>query len=694
MLTKFKYLFLLMMLCLGVQGAMAQILDPTRQQTQQQTNPYTVDTSRRNQAPVLTGDALMDSLRKKEENKHDSVVFNSKFIRVTNERLLTDGTTLLPLDTGLTNFENYSPLNQPKHPKIGLGSMGLAQRNLLFEPEKKIGFDVGIHFLDAYMLYPQDLQYYAARVPVSNLQLYTGGSHEQIFKAMLATNVNPQWNIGLNFNIVGSRGWYNRQNVSDLTAAIFSWYQSKGKRYNLLTNLFFNNLKTPESGGILNDSIYRTGSFNKLTEPVRLANAKYQITNNGFYFKQFYYIGHIDSAAAGKPQGEVLPTQRVTHTFSYSNQHYIFFQNGADTYKVFPDYYFNSVNSRDSLAVQDIHNEFSYSFYLRPKSVSFVKNELKLDLGLVHDLYNYKQYVNDSVLTAFGKINEQSQKQAATFQNIKLTAKLGYKFSDKVALDADFQQIAQGRNFGDYLYDVKFTLSGGKKAGRIILGAYAQNNAPALVDASWISNHYVFKNDFKNQKIVNLSFNYLNDPLQIDLKAEYFLINDYLYFKAQPNGIDATPSQLTAPINLLKVSLGKNITWHRFHFDNYVVYQKTDYQSTLRTPEVYFYSNLYYGKRLFDAIDVVGGVNVRYNTPYVAPSYAVGIGQFYNGKDVTYNSYPLGAVYLKGTLQRTNLFIMYDYVNQGLQSQGFYTVNRYPMQDATIKIGVSWTFYN
>jgi hypothetical protein len=691
MFHQLKYLFLLL-ICLAARPAFAQVYNPN--QTQQQTNPYYRDTVTRPAAKVLTNAQMMDSLRKKEENKQDSVVFNSKFIRVTNERLLADSTQVMLLDTGLVNFENYSPLYQPRHPTIGLGSLGLAQRPLLFEPPKRVGFDVGLHYLDAYMLNPQDLYYYRARVPYSNLQLYTGGRKEQVFKAVVSENINPQLNIGANFNIIGSNGYYNRQNVSDLNAALFSWYESKGKRYNLLVNLFFNNLKSPESGGILNDSIFQKGSFDKLTEPVRLTNSKSQITNNGFYLKQFYYIGRIDSALNGRETANILPTQRVSHTFMYNKQTYMFYQTGADTYKVFPDYYYNSVKSQDSLYVQNIRNDFSYSFYLRPKSSGLLKNELKLDLGLQHDLYNYKQYVSDSVKRDFGKVSEQALKQSATFQNITLKAKLGYKFSNRVLFNADFQQVAQGRNFGDYLYDVKFTLAGNDKTGRIVLGAYAQNNAPSLVATRWISNHYEFDAHLKNQKTQNASFNYINDALQLDVKAEYFMINDYIYFKAQPGGIDATPAQVSAPINLLKISVGKNLTWRGIHFDNYVVYQKTDYQSTLRTPEVYTYSNLYYGRRLFDAIDVTGGISVRYNTPYVAPSYAIGIGQFYNGDEVTYNSYPYANVYLKATLQRTNLFIQYDYANQGLQSQGFYTVNRYPMQDRTLKIGVSWTFYN
>jgi hypothetical protein len=172
------------------------------------------------------------------------------------------------------------------------------------------------------------------------------------------------------------------------------------------------------------------------------------------------------------------------------------------------------------------------------------------------------------------------------------------------------------------------------------------------------------------------------------------LISDYLYFAAQTNGIDAHPVQQGADISLLKVSFGKTLTWRKWHFDNFLVYQKSDYQTTLRTPDFYNYSSLYYKTLLFHVLYSNVGVDVRYNTAYVAPSYAPGLGQFYNGANVTYSSYPVATVFFKATLQHTNIFVMYDYANQGLFSPGFYTVNRYPQMDHLLKFGVSWAFYN
>lgn len=688
-----------MFICSSVQVAYAQFTHSTETglppNQQQRPNFGRGDTTR--SKPALTDDQMLDSLRKKEEKKRDTVIFTSKFIKVTNERLLNDSTQVFPLDTGLTNFENYSPLYQPRRPKIGLGNLGLAQRDQLFEPSKTIGFDVGQHYLDAYLLHPEDIQYFRARVPITSLYLVSGGQIEQLFKLSHTQNIRPNWNVGLMYNKIGSDGLYAHQKPDHLNAAFYTWYESPSKRYNILANAFFNNLKAPENGSITSDTVFTgTAALTSTGIPVRLNNSRDNIRDNGVYVKQFYYLGRVDTLS-GTGSSKVLPTQRVSYTLYYNVRKYKFLQDDIDTYHVFPDFYYDKGVSRDSLALLHVSNEFSYSFYLRGKSLSFVKNEAKLDLGIRHDYYTYSQYVRDTLTTPGLQLTGLPQidkKEGATFQDVTLKAKVGYRFSDRMGLDADFQQIVQGRDLGNYLYEAKLNLSAGDKIGKIILGAYTQNSSPPLDYTNWNTNHFRWSNSFKNVKTTSASFNYINNKYEFEVKAEYFLINNYLYFEAQPNGIDASPAQLGAPINLLKISVSKNLSFGRWHFDNFGVYQKTDFQNTLRTPEFYLYSSLYYGKLLFNVLNTNIGLNVRYNTPYVAPSYAVGLGEFYNGPAVKFSSYPVGTVFIKATLKRTNLFLMYDYANQGLFSNGYYTVNRYPMPSAILKFGVLWYFYN
>jgi hypothetical protein len=703
---KLKY-FLILLICVSAQAAFAQYTNPPTNPMNPNQRPANFsDTARNRTAPTLTTDQELDTLRKREENKRDSVIFTSKFIRVTNERLLRDSTQTFPIDTGLTNYENYSPLYQPYDPKISLGNVGRSERDLLFTPNKTIGFDVGLHALDAYLLHPEDINYYNARTPYTVLSGVFGGSKEQILKILHTQNIKPNWNFGFNLNFIGSRGFYSTnnvlgQNVSDVNAGLFTWYESKDKRYNLLANIIYNNLKSPETGSLSSqyDDIFTAPPslvFDKSNTPVKLPNTFENWKDNGFYLKQTYFIGHIDTVKKSGDVSKILPTQRVAYTLYYNVRKYNFLQNDADTAHVFPDYYYSSNRSRDSLVETHLQNDFSYSFYLRNKAATTVKNEIKIDLGLTQDIYSYAQYVSDSTINKVGvKVTQASTVQnKTTFQDLTVKGRLTYKLSDRAGFEGNLNQIVQGRDFGDFIYDAKLMIAGGNYAGRIILDAYTQSSTPSLVYTDWISNHYIFHNSFGNQKTNSFSFDYKNDALQFGLKAEYFLISDYLYFTASANGNDAHPVQLNSPINLLKVTLSKNLAWHRWHFDNIIVYQKTDYQDVLRTPEAYSYTSLYYTKLFFNVLNANIGTDVRYNTPYVAPSYAVGLEQFYNGPNVTYSSYPIANVFIKATLYRTNIFVAYDYANQGLFSKGYYTVNRYPQQDALLKFGVSWTFFN
>lgn len=632
-------------------------------------------------APRSAG-AELDSLRKLEEEGRDTVIFNSTYIRYTNLSLLKDSTQTEPLDTTLHRFQNYNPLITPEHPSAHLGNLGLPYRDLLFNPAKTIGFDPGFHSLDRFKLTQDSIKYYRARTPYTSLYYVNGSRTEQVFRVTHSQNVKPNWNVGGNYFRVGARGIYRNQNSDHLNAAVFSWYESPGKRYNLLVNGLFNTLQTEENGSVQNPDIFNsTNTLGAQEESVRLNKTsdptRQSYRQKSFFLKQFYYLGRIDTAAADG-SSSILPTQRISHSLSYSNEAYRFYKNEPDLLNVFPDV--PGVGDRviDSTRIRNLRNEFMYSFYLRGRSVSFLKNEIKLDLGMQHDLYWYDQMDYNT-----------------SFQNITLKANAGYRFSDRINLNVDLRQIAQGRNAGDYLYDAKAQIMLSRSVGRIVLGAYTQNKSPELIYENLNYTYHNWTRNFDNTKINNLSFAYVNPKFNILARAEYFLMDNYLYLRGTPFVAEIEPAQEGSSINLLKLTLSKRFRLGKFNMENFVVYQKTDYQDLLRIPEFYtynsvYFSNSYFKKALFADI----GFDVRLNTPYTASSYAVNVSQFYNGFDVKFSSYPIVDLWARFALRRANLFVRYDYANQGLFSKGYYTVNRYPMPSALFKFGVSWSFYD
>jgi len=644
----------------------------------------------------VTQNKELDSLRNKLESGKDSVVFTSRYVRFTTLILTKDSIQTLPLDTSLRNFQNFSPIAQPRRPTIGLGNIGLAAKALLFEPSKTIGFDAGFHSLDWYALGHDDIIYYQARTPFSNLY-YAGqysGEAEQIFRVTHSQNIKKNFNIGASYNRIGANGIYTRQRGDVLNGTFFTWYTSPNKRYTLFANAIFNTLKAYENGSTTDTAIFSGNnvSSDRLTESIRLNASRQIYRKNTFLVKQTYFIGRIDTLAQEITQ-KVLPTNKITYTIKYDKDSYAFQKNESDDHTVLPAGENDLVFTNDSTAVSHIQNEFIYSFFLRGKSSSVIKNELKLDAGIRHDFYSYMQQVGLVDKSYFYKYSK-------AFQNVTLLGSAGYRFSDRVDLNLDVQQIFQGEQAGDYIYEAKSNVLVSKNIGRVALGAYIQNKSPEQIYNRYQGNHFSWgdNNDtnFDRTKTINFSFNYINDKLRLDLKAEYNRITNFLYF-VQDTVVGSTaikPAQNSGGINLLKVTLGKKLTYGKFNLESYIVYQKTDNTDLMRTPEFYTFNSFYIDQRVFKVLKTNIGFDVRYNTAYKNYSYSPAVSQFYIGSDEKLPTTPVVDFWIRASLRKANIFLKYEYANQGISSNGFYTVNRYPMPDRLFKIGLSWNFYD
>ncbi len=633
--------------------------------------------------------SALDSARAAEDNKEDTVIYTARYVRYTTLAMMKQGTFTYQIDTLHKNFQYYNMQNQPRNPSIHLGSYGLATRDLLFVPNKTIGFQTGFHSLERFVYQPDSIKYYRARAPFSELYNVGFFFDDQIIRAKVTQNINPHLNIGGEFHAAKADGYYQNQQYNDLKSALFAWYESPNHRYNLLSNAVFNRVVSTENGSIVNDTVFRDEeNRSSQDEPTRLKGTRdgrprQTWRDHSVFLRQSLFVGRLDTINAGLPEQQILPTNRISHSVSLRARDFQFYKNEEDVYNAFP--FGESVLTQDTTRLTTITNDFGYSFYLRGKSLSFIKNEVKLDLGYQHDMHWYRDRGYSTFL-----------------QNNTLKAGIGYRFSDRVSITGDFNQIAQGNNFGDYLYEAKADILLSNTIGRIVLGAYTQNKSPEQLFQRVNYTYHQWEHGFDKTKTTNFSFAYENAKLGFSGKAEYFLIANHLYFREVEN--DALnprlsrviePAQLGNNINLLKVSVGQNFTLGKFHLDNYAVYQRSDYNAVLAIPELYTWHSFYYGGKLYKVVDFNLGFDVRFNTPFRTPSYAINVGQFYNDNTgIEFSTYPIADVWVTATISRANLFLSYNFVNQHVWPTGYYTVRRYPMNNANLRIGMAWKFYD
>lgn len=630
--------------------------------------------------------SALDSARALEDNKKDSVIFSAKYVRYATLNMLRNGTYTKQIDTSHHNFQYFNKQNLPWNPSINLGSYGLATRDLLFTPDKKIGFQPGFHALERYLITSDSVDYYRARARYSELYAVGFFFNDQVFRATVAQNINPQWNIGAKYYATNTDGYYNNQNYSDRKGTVFTWYESKDHRYNLQANVTFNKLDATENGSIINNEIFDGPIQGSLYgEIVRLsgkqANRPFSKWNDkGVFLRQSYFIGRLDSVDGGLPTMEVHPTNAVAHSVSLRNRKYIFFKNESDEYGAFP--YGSAILVDDTTRVTTLTNDFNYSFYLRNKSL--LKNEAKLNLGFQNDLIWY----GDSLSNEF-------------YQNSMVKGDIGYKFSDRVNVTLAANQIVIGRNFGDFLYEANADIRIGKNAGKIILGAYSQNKSPEMAFERMNYTYQQWDKSFAKTKTQNLNFQYINEKIGFSGKAEYFLMNNYLYYREVPNPSDnqrlekvIEPAQYDK-LNLLKITVSENLRFGKWHFNNSVIYQKSDAMNILATPELYTWHSLFYGDVWYKVLDFRVGMDVRFNTPFKTPSYAINVGQFYNDNvGIEFSTYPIVDFWITANIKRVNLFLSNNFTNQYIYPRGYYSVRRYPMNPANFRFGVSWKFYD
>ncbi len=628
----------------------------------------------------------LDSLRALEDQKPDTVIYSSRYVRYTTLEIMRRGTFTFQIDTTHKDFQYYNPQNQPRNPSINLGSYGLATRDLLFNPNKTIGFQPGQHAFERYLYTSDSVRYYRARAPYSELYNIGFFFDDQQIRAIVAQNVAPGWNVGGEFRGSRAQGYYQNQRYGDLKWALFSWYESENNRYNLLFNNVSNRLTPTENGSILNDTVFRDPERrNSEAEFTRLKNTfeqrpRHVWRDNHLFLRQSLYLGRLDTVNRGLPEQQLFPTNSFFHSLNYRTRAYTFFKNEADVYGAFP--LGQSVLTEDTTAVQQVSNEFGYSFYLRSRSL---KNEVKLDLGYQHDMH----WV-------------QGRGGGRFLQDNTLKAGLRYQFSDRLHLEGDFQQIVQGQHFGDYLYEARASVLLSNQVGRIDLAAYTQNKSPEYVFNQVNYTYHQWQHDFDKTKTTNLSFTYVNDFLGFTGSASYFLISNHLYFREVANPSyqpdlfrTIEPAQFSTNINLLKLTATHQLRWNRFNFDNHAVYQKSDFNDILAIPELYTWHSIYFNGNLNQALDFNVGLDVRFNTPFQTPSYAINIAQFYNDNaKIHFSTYPIMDVWTTATLKRVNLFLSYNFLNQHFWPRGYYTVRRYPMNNANLRLGVRWKFYD
>ena len=548
-------------------------------------------------------------------------------------------------------------------------------------------------------------KYYNTRIPMTILSYNTGGTSENTqdrLSAVFSGNVNKAIEIGAAMDYIYSKGTYNEQSTSDFTWRVFGSYT--GDRYEL--QAFFNsyNFLNKESGGITDDRYITdpaevqggTTTVNNKTIPTNLNNAHSRIYGTELYLNHRYKIGfyenHRDPETDTIVSRTYIPVTSFIWTTNYKSNRHLFLNSGIENDTTFFDNtYFTLQGTNDETSYWKLANTLGVSMlegfnkYAKFGLAAYVTHEFRKYTQLTDTIesssaesgrltalpqYSIPHTYTENLIWVGGQLT----KQQGSIITYNATAQFGLVGS--VAGDIDIS--------GDISTKFKLKNDSVKISGY----GYFKNKAVPYLINNYISNHFIWQNDFGKERRVRVG-GMLDFPLT-RTKANVGVenIQNYIYFNNS-----GLPTQDGGNVQIFSATIDQNFKFGIFNWNNSLTYQTSTNESILPLPKFAIYSNMFLQFTIARVLNVQFGVDCNYYTKYHAPAYNPATMTFHTQQEVECGNFPFMNVYANMKLKKTRFFVMMSHFNESFMG-GNFAIPHYPLNGMKFQMGLSVDFAN
>jgi len=616
-----------------------------------------------------------------EKNEMDSLGYNNVESLIQTWKLSDFGTSksALQVDTLMGNIHNFNPIYQSSISNSYLGNLGSPYQSNIFKD--RVGDESFMFFntFEGYMNMPDEVLFFNTTTPFTSFFYETAGSKdraENLLRILHSQNINPFWNVGVNFNLISSEGQYQNQKTKLYDFNLFSSYE-KG-RYGAHFVLSQNRIEVNENGGVIGDTLIRDTVIEPENVQVNLSDTKNKLSNFNLSANQYYNLGAAKFKIVDGDTTEIYPIKLV-HDFNFESNSREF-KEGTVNSEFFKHNYLSNLKSADETKLNHISNGFHFVFNENQnKKLSFGAR-----VGLLNEFskYNLLRQVGENRYAQRDKNIQNTQLMASIFRQ---TGKSwNWKFSGIYVFEGyrqnDFQLDGNMTYlFGDTVHAQSFKIT-----------TQIKSRTPDFLITEYYGNHQKWAKKFDPSKETSLGFEYRLDKYGFKIGGQVDRIENYTYF-----GYDTLASQTSKNIQVATAYLEKNFSLGKFKLNQKIIGQKSSNENILPLPSLSIYSNNYYQNSFFNgALDIQAGFSVYYNTSFYAPNYMPSTGQFFLQNEKELGDYPKVDLYFNFRIKRTRIFIMYEHFNARIGSQNYFSSLHYPINPGMLKYGLRWTFYD
>ncbi len=600
------------------------------------------------------------------------------------------------LDTLLKNYHDYLPVYKNSITSAYTGNYGGAYLDNDFYARNYHSEFYLFQTHDAYLLTPSKINYFNTTTPLTILDYSQSENknrnNETRLNVLHSQNVTPKLNFTLRYDQAKSDGQYNFQENKNHFITLYSSYNSD--KLDVYGGIIFNRIFNDENGGMQNDG--DLGNVESEYVVMRLTDAGSVYKNSYYFASGEYKLGTRDTSES---KDSFRPFASVIYSFLLSNNLRMFWEGEeGDNSGFFPDSYMNPDFTRDSVRFRSVTNLIQLKFHESPqKKYSFGKRAfagVELDRssyaapGYSQPIYPFHpgDYDNNGYSGPPARWNTRSYsnifvgggifRRAGKFWNWNFNGRqylTGFKAG----------QTELNGTISKPIHLLKDSLS------LFVIKGNLWNLRPDYFQQDYFSNRVKWNNDLVNEQVMNASCSVITPGKHLDAGFRYSLINNFIYHDTL--GI---PAQTKNELLILSAYLDKEFHLGNFTLATHCSWQKASSVRFIHLPDLQARVLLSYDMVLSKVLFVQLGADVRYNTRYYADAYQPATGFFYLQDEKMLGNYPYADAFANLKLKRTRVFFQYMNIGSlGLKPE-YFTALHYPMNKATFRMGVAWSFYD
>jgi hypothetical protein len=516
------------------------------------------------------------------------------------------------------------------------------------------GFEVlPNYYYDYFFLEPE---VYHLSKAITSLKFSLGSKREQGIAFFHSQNIGERLNIFSRSQNFRSDGFYRNQTSRSNCFEIGFSLTSKNNRIFTNSNLSVGSIYNRENGGLADSVIFNDVTIDKSLLDVNLLQSSNRFRKNSWKISNRFFM---------KDYGLILADSL---SYKFSLYHNFTFEEIKRNYldSISDDFYgegnYSSLSSTDFIYNRNIENKIG----------AFYGNTFNYLNVWVSNPINY-------VSTFFQRINNPGlDVNVEALKKIKLVSA---RFS--------FKYYLNNYNKGDYNLNwelVKFFNDGRFNLG---LNANLLRSSPFLFFNRFYSNRNDWNNDFDSEKFLKLGIT-SNYRKYLFLEIDFYSIKSLILF-SEFN----IPKQLTNEmINYGKISLSSNFKSKRFSSYSTLVFQKPFNNSfDLNFPTFFMKEKLRilfssFKKNLRSGI----GFDIIYATSTNGWGYLPSLSVFTFNDNLSVLGYPRIDFVYDFKVKNLEGYFRVDNILSGFTEDLYYTLDRYPMADRIIRLGIIWTF--